>query len=218
MLPPLPEKPVAAGTKIIILPEPELLPDIKINFLELIELRSSVREYSQESLTLKELSFLLWCTQGVKMGLPDCASIRNVPSAGARHSLETYLFINRVEGIKAGLYRYLPFEHALLPLDGVTKNDFLSPFKAKQMLAQSAVTFVWTTVIERMSYKFSDRAARYVLLDAGHVCQNLYLAAQALKLGACAVGTFADEKLNEILSIDGVSEYAIYAATVGKRL
>lgn len=218
MQPPLPEKPVAAGTKIIILPEPELLPDIKINFLELIELRSSVREYSQESLTFKELSFLLWCTQGVKMGLPDCASIRNVPSAGARHALETYLFINRVDDIKAGLYRYLPFEHALLPIDDVAKDNFLLPFKAKKMLTQSAVSFVWTTVIERMSYKFSDRAARYVLLDAGHVCQNLYLAAQALKLGACAVGAFDDEMLNKTLNIDGLNEYAVYAATVGKRL
>lgn len=216
--PPAPEKAVAPGTKIIPLPEPELLPDMPVNFLEVIELRASVRQYSQVPLTIKELSYLLWCSQGVKMELPKGASKRNVPSAGARHAFETYLFIQNVKGIKRGLYRYLAFEHALLPLKPAEEmgEAFCSCFRAQNMAKNNAVTFVWSAVPERMTYLFGSRAYRYLFLDAGHVCQNLYLAAQTVKIGVCALGAYDDDKLNRVLGFDGKDEFAIYGATVGK--
>lgn len=217
-VPPLPEKSVAAGTKIIPLAEPELFPDIEVNFLELVELRTSVRQYSKVPVTYKELSYLLWCTQGVKMGLPDCASKRNVPSAGARHPFETYLYIQNVEGLSPGLYRYLAFEHALLPMktEAEAGEVFCSAFRPRNMIDSNAVTFVWSAVIERMTYRFGARAYRYVFLDAGHVCQNLYLAAQTVKIGVCGIGEFYEDKLHPILGIDGKKEFAVYAASVGK--
>ena len=216
--PPAPEKAVSPGPKIIPLPEPELLPDMPVNFLEVIELRASVRQYSQVPLTIKELSYLLWCTQGVKMGLPKGASKRNVPSAGARHAFETYLFIQNVKGIKPGLYRYLAFEHALLPLRTAEEmgEAFCACFRAQNMTKNNAVTFVWSAVPERMTYLFGSRAYRYLFLDAGHVCQNLYLAAQTVKIGVCALGAYEDDKLNEVLGLDGKNEFAIYGATAGK--
>ncbi len=217
-IPPSPEKTVIPGTKMIPLPEPELLPDIPVNFLEIVELRASVRQYSKVPLTIKELSYLLWCTQGVKMGLPKGASKRNVPSAGARHAFETYLFIQNVKGIKPGLYRYLAFEHALVPLKTAAEMEeaFCSCFRAQNMAKNNAVTFVWSAVPERMTYLFGSRAYRYLFLDAGHVCQNLYLAGQAVKIGVCALGAYDDDKLNEVLGLDGKTEFAIYGATVGK--
>ena len=189
-----------------------------VNFLEVIELRASVRQYSQVPLTIKELSYLLWCTQGVKMGLPKGASKRNVPSAGARHAFETYLFIQNVKGIKPGLYRYLAFEHALLPLRTAEEmgEAFCACFRAQNMTKNNAVTFVWSAVPERMTYLFGSRAYRYLFLDAGHVCQNLYLAAQTVKIGVCALGAYEDDKLNEVLGLDGKNEFAIYGATAGK--
>ena len=113
-LPPPMEKSVPEEATVIRLPEPDMLPDLAVNFLETVELRTSVRVYGKEPVTQKELSALLWCTQGVKMALPGGKSIRNVPSAGGRHSFETYLLIQNVEGIKPGLYRFLAFAHALL--------------------------------------------------------------------------------------------------------
>ena len=212
------QKPVPAGAKILPLPEPGLLSDQHVNFLELIELRSSVRQYTKENLSMEDLSYLLWCTQGVKMVLPNGDSRRTVPSAGGRHPFETYLYIQRTEGLDPGLYRFLAFEHALVflaPKDEI-ETAFLSGFKAMNMVKESAVTLVWTALPERMTWKFGPRAYRYLFLDAGHVCENLYLAAQTIQVGVCALGAFYDDNLNDALGVDGEMEFAVYGATVGK--
>lgn len=221
VMPPAPEKyvPPRNGRTFVTLPEPDFFPDVPVNFLEMVELRASVRKYQpDEKIPVKELSYLLWCTQGVKMALPNGGSMRNVPSAGARHALETYLFVQRVDGLKPGFYRFLPFDHALLPLTDIEQEAFLAAFPRRKMIEGSAVTFVWTAVRERMTYLFGPRAYRYLFLDAGHVCENLYLAAQTVKTGVCAVGSFDDAMLNKALNIDGREEFAVYAATAGKPL
>jgi len=218
-LPPPPlEKPVPPGTSVLRLPEPDLLPDQQINFLELIEVRASVRQYSAKDITLKDLSYLLWCTQGVKMALPKGGTMRTVPSAGARHAFETYLLIQRVEGLKPGLYRFLALGHALMPIateDGALEEIYAG-FKADRMVRESAVTFIWAADFPRMTYMFGKRACRYLYLDAGHVCQNLYLAAHTLGIGTCAVGAFDDNKLNAALGFDGKNDFVVYCATTGK--
>jgi len=218
LIPPPLQLPYLPDSMIIKLPEPDMLADQEINFLELIELRTSVRQYHETPLTLAELSYLLWCTQGVKMAMPQGTSIRNVPSAGARHALETYLYINRVEGVPPGLYRFLALEHALLLVQsGEGVSEAMMPaFKNQKMVKTCAVTFVWLAVLERMAYAYGQRAYRYLHLDAGHVCQNLYLAARTINSGVCAIGAFDDERLNAVLGVDGESQFAIYAATVGK--
>ena len=216
-MPPV-EEPLPPDGRVLRLPEPELLPDKEVNFLELVEMRASIREYSDREISLQELSFLLWCTQGVKMAMPEGRTMRTVPSAGARHAFETYLLIHRVEGLEPGLYRFLALGHALLPvLVGEEADAALLPgFKAQAMVHSSAVTFLWCAHFPRMTFKFGPRAARYVFLDAGHVCQNLYLAAYPHKIGVCAVGAFHDAKLNEALGFDGANDFVAYCATVGK--
>ncbi len=224
---PLPEKPVPAGAKVIKLPEPGLLPDKQVDFLQLIELRTSQRDYGDKALTLAELSYLLWCTQGVKMPGKKNGSLRNVPSAGARHAFETYLFIQNVEGLRPGLYRFLPFEHMLYPIQRRMDDeasaaaweqfttDFIASFYTQKAVRESAVTFVWSAMQRRLTNQYGMRAYRYLFLDAGHVCQNLYLAAETLKFGTCALGAWSDEKINHILQLDGKEEFAVYAASVG---
>lgn len=219
----LPQPPIELSAddsiKRIHLPEPDLLEDKQVNFLELIELRTSVRQYHQTNLSLKDLSYLLWCTQGVKMVAPTGKStLRNVPSAGARHAFETYLLINQVEGVEAGLYRFLALEHALIAVDvteGI-KDRLTAAFMNQKMIPTSSVSFIWTAMAERMTYAYGARAYRYLHLDAGHVCQNLYLAAQTIHYGTCAIAHFDDEKVNQCLKIDGEDQFAIYAASVGK--
>lgn len=141
---PPPEKPVAPGTKVIALPEAELLPDQQVDFLEMIELRASVRSYKDEPITRKELAFLLWTTQGVKMPAAKGGSMRTVPSAGARHAFETYLYVQRVEGLAPGFYRYLAFEHLLLPLhlDEAAGERFTSAFRARDAVSQLSLIHI----------------------------------------------------------------------------
>lgn len=217
-LPPPPaELPYDEGA-LIALPEPDLLEDCQVNFLELVELRTSVREYHGVGLTLKGLSYLLWCTQGVKMALPTGASLRNVPSAGARHALETYLYLRQVEGLAPGLYRFVPLRHALVPVNLTESAAEKLPeaFLGQKTPSACAALFIWSAVLERMTYAYGQRAYRYLHLDAGHVCQNLYLAAQTIHFGACAIGHFDDDKVNALLALDGQEQFAIYAAAVGK--
>ena len=215
---PLPQKPYPPDSQLIRLPEPDYLEDREVSFLELMELRSTIRLYSAEKLSLKELSYLLWCTQGVKSVLPNGTTRRTVPSAGARHAFETYLFIDKVEGVKPGLYRFLALEHALLPVDTCegAKERLSRGFNRLNMYNECAVTFIWSAVLDRMDYFFGGRSLQYLFLDAGHVCQNLYLACYTLDVGCCAIGHFNDEELNGELGLDGEEEFVVYAAHVGK--
>jgi len=184
-----------------------------------INLRKSIRSYQKIALSLSELSYLLWCTQGIKEIISDIATKRTVPSAGARHALETTLLINNVEGLKPGLYRYLSMEHQL----GVIKKDnqivdkIVKASFGQDFIKNSAVNFIWTAVIYRMKWRYGERAYRYIFLDAGHVAQNLYLSAESIKCGTCAIAAFSDDEMNRILDVDDKEQFVIYMATVGKK-
>ncbi|MBE0686521.1 MAG: SagB/ThcOx family dehydrogenase [Anaerolineaceae bacterium] len=205
--------------ELISLPDPETLPAYPMDLRRAIDQRCTVRRYQDQALTQEELSFLLWTTQGVKSVTNRPVTLRTVPSAGARHAFETYLVINRVEGIQPGLYRYISLEHALLPID---MDEEIAEKVAEACLQQnqvtkSAVTFIWVAVTERMYWRYGERGYRYLHLDAGHVCQNLYLAAEAINCGVCAIAAFDDDLLNESLHLDGQELWAIYCGALGKR-
>jgi SagB-type dehydrogenase family enzyme len=207
------------GGEVIDLPKPEKLNIGKIDLRSAIENRSSVRSYSQYPLSLEELSYLLWCTQGVKSVPGNFATMRNVPSAGARHALETYLLINNVEGLESGLYLFLPIEHKIskIKTGAVVSEKIYSACLDQSFVKTSAVTFIWTAVAYRMKWRYGERGYRYIHLDAGHVCQNLYLSAESMNCGVCAIAAFFDDKLNAVLDIDGDTEFAVYVATVGTK-
>lgn len=213
------EKAILPGNPAIPLPNPA---DIMVPAHELrsaIEKRRSVRHYTRDSLTLGELAYLCWCTQGIVEVKAPFYTLRNVPSAGGRHALETYLLISRVKNIKPGLYRYLAFSHSLTPVDtssGIS-DSIMSACLGQAFVRSSAVTFIWSVVIYRMAWRYSERAYRLVHLDAGHVCQNLYLAAEQIGCGVCAIGAFDDQQMAEVLEIDGDEEFVVYCATVGRK-
>lgn len=217
--PPL-ELPYSPTAPLIDLPAPDALPVAPLDLRALIEQRTSVRRYSAQPLRLEELAYLLWCTQGVKRVTDRPVTLRTVPSAGARHAFETYLLINRVEGLAQGLYRYIALEHALLRVDASADiaARLTDGCAGQRMVAESAVTFFWTAVAERMTWRYSERSYRYLHLDAGHVCQNLYLAAESIGCGVCAVAAFDDEKINAVLGLDGETQFLVYAAPLGRRL
>lgn len=216
--PPL-ELAIPEGAELIRLPDPANLnmPSVDVNTA--INRRSTLRKYLEQTLSMEELSFLLWSTQGIKDVSGTAHTWRTVPSAGARHAFETILMINRVETLKKGLYRYIASQHALIEYNlkpGLAEE--LSEASLKQSkIAYSAVTFIWTAVVERMVYRYGQRGYRYLHLDAGHVCQNLYLAAEVIDCGVCAIAAFDDVKVNQILGLDGISQFVIYQASLGKK-
>lgn len=198
----------------------------KTDILDIMTERKSRRKYNGDQLSVTELSFLLWAAQGVKkvIGNRKKASLRTVPSAGARHPLETYLFINQVEGLTPGLYHYLPLEHALeyLRAAGEQKMALSKALCGQEFAGTAPVTFVWSVVPYRCEWRYGTKAQKYTLLDAGHVCQNLYLASEAINCGVCAIGAYDQEQMDELLDLkpgpsgDEAYECVIYAASVGK--
>lgn len=203
----------------IALPAPSTIQVPAIDLRAAIEQRRTLRNYRPQPLSLEELAFLLWCTQGVKKVTPRPRTYRTVPSAGALHAFETYLLCNRVQGLPPGLYRYAAVEHTLLEvdLDAQVGEKLTLACGNQNQIRTSAVTFAWAAVTQRMNWRYGERGYRYLHLDAGHVCQNLYLAAEAIDCGACAIAAYDDEEVNAVLGIDGEEMFAIYLASLGKK-
>jgi len=218
--PPDLQLPYSDDIEIIPLPEWKKINISSDNIETIIDRRKSIRNYKQVKLSLPELSYLLWCTQGVKKKISDITTIRTVPSAGARHALETILLVNRVEGLEPGFYRYLSLDHqlAILRKDKLVVDEIVKASFNQIFIRHSAITFIWSAVIYRMKWRYGERAYRYIFLDAGHVAQNLYLSAETIGCGVCAIAAFSDDDMNHILGLDGKEQFVIYMATVGKKL
>ncbi|NMB79753.1 MAG: SagB/ThcOx family dehydrogenase [Methanomicrobiales archaeon] len=216
--PPL-ELPPDKDLPLIDLPRPKALEVPPLDLRAAIEQRRSVRTYSREPLTIEELTHLLWCTQGVQKVQGTQWTLRTVPSAGARHAFETYLLVNAVSGLEPGLYRYLALSHQLqqLDIDPTLALRVNTACFDQQFLLRCGVVFLWTAVPYRMTWRYGERGYRDLHLDAGHVCQNLYLAAEPVGCGVCAIAAFDDDAMNRILGIDGEEQLLIYLATVGKK-
>lgn len=214
------EKTCAQDATLIPLPDPDTLAVGGMPLAEAIRLRKSERKYTKDALTLEELAFFLWATQGVRetgqySGRPYV--LRTVPSAGARHPFETYLVVNRVEGLEPGLYHYQSLEHKLCFLgmdDGLVDRTHSGCYD--QYVKKSAVTFIWTVIPYRTEWRYSILSPKLIALDAGHVCQNLYLACAATGAGTCAIGAYDQEAMDAVLGLDGEEEFVVYVATVGK--
>ena len=201
--PPSAQKPVPPNARTVALPVPDRFDSVcTSSLLRVLRSRRSIRRYAQTPLSLEEVAFLLWATQGITERHGDEATFRPVPSAGARHAFETYLYCRRVATLDEGIYRYLPLEHRLL-------FEFTEPGLAariseacfgQRFVGQGAVTFFWSVLP----------------MDAGHVCQNLYLSAEAIGEGTCAVAAYDQEALDALLRLDGEEEFVLYLAPVGK--
>ncbi len=212
-----------ADARLVDLPDPDASGIKTPPLFDVVIQRRSRRRYEDIPLTIEELSFLLYTTQGVKKtrrnkeGKPT-TTIRTVPSAGARNAFETYLLINKVDGVDPGLYRYLPLDHKLVFLkSGRDLAERITDGCHGQGFVGSApVVFIWTAVPYRMEWRYMHYGCKFIALDAGHVCQNLYLAAEAVGGGTCAIGAYLQEKMDDVLDVDGTDEFTIYIAPVGK--
>lgn len=217
--PPPIQKPVREDQKLIELPGLSAFDAFAgTDLVNAIADRRSHRFFKKQPLTLTELSFLLWATQGIREVVQPGCALRVVPSAGCRHAFETYLLISNVAEFDSGLYRYLPMEHALVLEQ--KKDNFQSELTQATLnqtfVATAPVTFIWTAIPYRMEWRYHTAAHRVIAMDVGHLCQNLYLACEALGAGTCAIAAYNQELMDQLLNLDGEDEFTIYLAPVGK--
>jgi SagB-type dehydrogenase family enzyme len=206
-------KAVPASAAALALPRPE---GAGSGLWEVLRARRSRRDYSGAGLALDELGALTWAGQGLT-AMAKGHALRAAPSAGALYPLDLYAVLPGPEPA-AGVWRYEPEGHALRPvLAGPALAELARAAMDQPFIARSAATFVLTAHPERSAWRYEQRAWRYFYLDAGGIGENLQLAAEALGLGACAVGAFYDSAVNELLGIDGQTELAIYLVAVGRR-
>jgi SagB-type dehydrogenase family enzyme len=213
------EKPSAPDADRIELVPPGQWKNIRaLDLSAAIASRRSHRQFTQQSLSVEELAFLLWATQGVR-GTPGAGhAFRTVPSAGCRHALETYLAVFRVDGLESGVYRYLPLSHRLLHefSEARLADKLVRAVYGQAFAGRAAVTFIWTAIPYRMEWRYGLASYKVIALDAGHACQNLYLACEAVGAGTCAIAAYDQNKIDELLRLDGEEEFAIYLAPVGR--
>lgn len=189
------------------------------NILKIMRQRRSRRRFSEMPLSLRELSYLLWATQGVKqVDQNGVWALRTVPSAGARHPYETYLIVNRVNDLDSRVYLYLPLTHQVVPVPcgpDLRKRVYQASYKEK-FVADAPVCFVWSCIPYRGEWRYNRKSHKSMLLDAGHICHSLYLASESVGCGTCAIGGYYQSGFDDLLGLDGENEFVVYLAAVGK--
>lgn len=196
------------------LPEPRTESDVSVE--EAIAGRRSRRSFAARPLTLRELGQVLWAAQGIT---GPQGRKRAAPSAGATYPMFVYAAVGQggVEGLEAGVYRYLPEQHALkLRREGDVREEITAAALGQQSLAQAPVDLLLAADYERTTGRYGERGIRYVAMEAGHVGQNIYLQAEALGLGTVAVGAFDDEALAAACGIPK-EQNALYVMPVGQQ-
>jgi SagB-type dehydrogenase family enzyme len=177
--------------------------------------RKSIRSFRDKSISQGRLSYLLWASTGIQR-IEHGYEFRTAPSAGALYPIETYVIVNSVRGLEAGVYHYSIKSHELEFInEGDCRQAISAAALGQGMCAGAAAVFVWSAVFERCKWKYGQRAYRYIYLDAGHIAENLALAAVSLNLGSCAIGALYDDEVNSIIGIDGVEESVLYMTAVG---
>ncbi len=179
--------------------------------------RRSRRRFVNKDLGLEHVAALLWAAQG-QSGSLGGLQLRTAPSAGGLYPLETYLILQNMTDAPAGIYHLQQQDFVLeLLQEGQFASQAAQACLGQSFIAQAQINFFWSAVLRRNMSKYGHRGLRYIFLDAGHVCQNLLLAAEDLHLGSCPVGAFFDQELNVLFGLDGEEESIIYAASLGGR-
>jgi SagB-type dehydrogenase family enzyme len=198
----------------ITLPEPRLVRGLHTE--DAIQQRRSARTYSGQPMTLDELSRLLSNT-GSENVRRWGHNLRTAPSSGALFPIETYLVVHNVQGLDLGLYHYAVEHHGLHQLRVADlRSAIVRQGVSQGFLGTANIVIVFTSIFQRMRWKYQQRSYRYALLEAGHLGQNVCLAATSMGLGACTVGAFMDRDLDTMLGIDGYGEASLYIIAAGK--
>ena len=180
--------------------------------------RRSHRNFQNKALTEEQLSQLLWAAYGVTSPSPDAhlrGGLRTSPSAGATYPLEIYAVVGNVEGIEPGVYRYISADHSIERVaEGDVRHELSDAALGQRMVSQAPVTIFYSAIFSRTTDRYGDRGVLYVYIEVGHSAQNVYLQAEALGLGTCAIGAFTDDQVRRLLSLPD-DEEPLYLMPVG---
>jgi len=194
---------------------PSFEPSHVMSLDEALRQRKSIRDFQDKPISKRQLSYLLWASTGIQRQ-QDGYAFRTAPSAGALYPIETYVIVNNVKALEAGLYHYSIRDHHLeLLARRELRHQIAAAALGQTMCAAAPAVFVWSAVFERCKWKYGQRAYRYIYLDAGHIAENLALAAVSLNLGTCEIGALFDDHVNAILGIDGIEESVLCMAVAG---
>lgn len=212
------EKPAPEGAKIIRLPDPKKVKATDLSVRDAFEQWEQVPFFTKCSITLEELSYLLWYTQGVKVVQGDHIALRHIPSSGLRYPIETYFVAQEVKGLDTGVYHYLPLSHTIVPMR--VESDVLLELATAslnfQIVTRAAATFIYAGIPYRSVWALGNRGYRSMLIDAGHVCQALQFAAASIGFKARSFDLFHDEAIGEMAELDPETEWPLCLASVGK--
>ena len=198
---------------LIALPDPKSANLKKRDIVQVIEERISRRKLGAGPISLNDLSFLLWASAGMRE-IAGGRIFRTVPSAGSRHPFESFFYADKVDGLKSVLYRYIATKNAIVPVsfkEGM--KDELNRCIKNQWF-NCAVAVFWVFNAYRCEWRYTHHAHKIAVIDAGHICQNAYLAAEALGIGCCAIGAYLQE-IDAVLGVDGDNEFCVYAGVFG---
>jgi len=194
---------------------PSFAPSRRMTLDETLHERRSIRVFRPKPLSLGQLGYLLWAATGIQRTERDY-EFRTAPSAGALYPLETYVVANQVRDLEPGIYHYGIPDHQLERIrTGSLGRQIAAAALGQDMCAAAPAVFVWTAIFARSTWKYGQRAYRYIYLDAGHIAENLALAAASLGLGTCQIGALFDDEVNKLLDVDGAQESVIYMSVVG---
>jgi SagB-type dehydrogenase family enzyme len=197
----------------VALPPPEA--DHPMTLDEALKQRKSIRRFRPELISLAQLGYLIWASTGIQR-TEQGYEFRTAPSAGALYPIETYIISHRVRDLEPGAYHYGIRSHELERIRaGDMRGLIAAAALGQEMCAEAAAVFVWTAIFARSTWKYAQRAYRYIYLDAGHTAENLSLAAVSLGLGTCQIGALFDDEVNGLLGVDGTDESVIYMSVVG---
>ena len=215
----------AATGKLIRLPAFDKTP-VNDAYTNLLDIRRSIRTYDDATpMTQEQLAYMLhtaMCIQEFR-GQGNMATLRPAPSGGARHAFELYVAVKNVTGLEQGIYRYVPLEDVgkkAVTIEYIGEiNDYDATMSdmvvgQKWAAAASCVLFI-SCVPYRAEWRYRELAHRVVLIDLGHVGQNVMLSAVALGLGSCCLAAYDQSVCDKVIGLDGTDEYTVYAISVG---
>jgi len=203
---------------IYILPSPRTDGDISVEAA--MAARRSRRNFQGEAISAEQLSQILWAAYGITLPMAEHPSLRGgfrtTPSAGALFPLEIYAVVGNVEGLEPGVYRYISGEHKIIRvIDRDVRDELSQAALGQRMVREAPASVFFSAVLGRMTGVYGEqRGRRYIYMEIGHSAQNVYLQAEALGLGTCAVGAFSDDMVALVLELPA-EEVPLYIMPVG---
>ena len=192
------------------------------SYVKLLDVRRSIRKYTDKPMSKAELAFMLWSVNGIQELRGEVATLRPSPSGGARHPFETYIAVKNVEDLEPGLYHYVPTENVGEKKCTIQRvGDKISEGRISSMLAEQTwavrapIVLFYSCIPYKAEWRYVDMAHRVALIDLGHAGQNAMLSAAALGLGSCCMAAYNQKLCDETLGFDGLDEYTVYAIAVG---